>query len=235
MNAGLHGRVLNQIGAELTGGELTPGAVFSTEWLMQRYGVSRTIARGVIKVLEQHGVLTSRRRVGLTVQPSSNWDALSPLIVGWRLDSAEISVQIRELSELRSGIEPVAARLAATRATPEQRARLLSAVGGMAATGREGDLEAYLDHDITFHTTLLESSGNAALASLAPLVSTVLDFRTHRYLMPATPDPDAVRWHFAVAEAISIGDGEAAAENMQLIVQEAQHAMQEAVEGTRAD
>lgn len=230
MNTGLHGRVLDQIGAELTSGQLAPGAVFSTETLMQRYGVSRTIARGVIKVLEQHGVLTSRRRVGLTVQPSSSWDALSPLIVGWRLNSVELSVQLRELSELRSGIEPVAARLAAARATPEQRHRLLAAVGGMASTGREGDLETYLGHDVTFHTTLLESSGNAVLASLAPLVSTVLDFRTHRYLMPSTPEPEAVRWHFAVAEAISVGDGEAAAENMRLIVQEAQHAMDDAIE-----
>lgn len=229
MATGLHDRVLGQLGAELTSGGIAPGAVFSTEWLMERFGVSRTIARGVTKVLEADGILTARRRVGLTVQRPEDWNALSPMVIGWRLDGPDRATQLRELSELRSGIEPTAARLAATRATPEQRERLTLAAAGMAATGRTGDLDAYLRHDIEFHTALLEGSGNAALAHLAPLIADVLDYRTHHDLMPHTPEPQAIRWHFAVAEAVAIGDPEAAAIAMQQIVAEAQDAMAEVV------
>ena len=231
MTSSLHRRVLDRLGDELTSGAVAVGSSFSTESLMERYGVSRTIAREAVKVLEQNGVVSSRRRVGVTVRPVADWAALSPMVVRWWLDSAQRPRQLRELSELRSGIEPVAAGLAAHRASDEQRAAISAAVVGMSITGPKGDLETYLEHDVAFHTTVLEASGNAGLASIAPLVREALAGRTHHDLMPSVPEPQAIRWHFAVAEAVALGDAEAATRVMRTIVGEAQDAMEAATGG----
>ena len=104
---GLHHSVLTRIGADLTTGRLAAGDVFSMEQIEARYGVSRTVVREVVKVLESIGVASSRRRVGVTIQPESSWEALSPVIIHWRLEGPQRLAQLREVSELRRGVEPV--------------------------------------------------------------------------------------------------------------------------------
>ncbi|GAA1241714.1 FCD domain-containing protein [Janibacter melonis] len=221
----LHVALLRDLGADLLGGVLGVGTALSTEQLEARYGVSRTVVREAVKVLESVGVLTARRRVGLVVRPPQEWDALSPLVVGWRLAGADRHRQLAEISELRRGVEPVAAALAARRDEAEHVARMRAAVEGMAATGPAGDLGAYLAHDVDFHTALLQASGNRALASMAGLVEQALAGRTEHDLMPAVPEPQAIRWHREIAEAIASGDAVRAEATMRLVVDEAADAM----------
>ncbi|WP_114204238.1 FadR/GntR family transcriptional regulator [Janibacter anophelis] len=224
---GLHHSVLTRIGGDLTSGRLSAGDVFSMEQIEARYGVSRTVVREVIKVLESIGVATSRRRVGVTIQPESAWESLSPVIIHWRLEGPQRLAQLREVSELRRGVEPQAAWLAAQRATPEQIERLRTAAAGMAQTGPKGELRAYLEHDIVFHRTLLEASGNALLAGFAPFVAEALTGRTDHDLMPDIPEQGAIDWHVEVAAAIADGHPELAEETTRRIVTEAQAAMDE--------
>ncbi len=224
--SGLHAQVLARLGEDLTRGEIAPGAVLSMEKLEDRYAVSRTVVREVVKVLESLGVVTSRRRVGVTVQPPAAWEALSPLVVRWRLAGPGRADQLRELSELRRGIEPIAAALAAVRATDAQVAALGEAAVGMSVTGPRGDLRSYLAHDVAFHEVLLAASGNGALASLAPLVAEALTGRTEHRLMPSRPEVAAIRWHAAVAEAVAFRDAARAESVMRTIVDEAQGAME---------
>lgn len=225
VDARLHQRVLAEIGTRLADGELAPGTVLSMEQLAERHGASRTVIREVVKVLEQLHVVSSRRRVGITVLPSEQWDALNPRVVRWRLAGPQRAQQLRELSELRLGIEPAAASLAARRATPEQCGRLTEAVIGMTVTGRSGDLDAYLAHDQAFHRTVLAASGNPHLRALSLLVDEVLAGRTEHHLMPHRPEPAAIRLHGDVAQAVAAGDGEAAEAAMRAIVTEAMEAM----------
>lgn len=224
-SAGLHGSVLDQLGVLITAGDIGSGQVLRIEQLATRFGVSRSVIREAIRVLESMGMLSSRRRVGVTVAPPATWNVFDPRIVRWRLDGAGRADQLRSLSELRRGVEPVAAALAATRATPEQCGALTGAVMDMAVHGRSGDLEAYLTADIRFHRTLLEASGNEMLAALSGVVAAVLTGRTHHHLMPARPEPAAIRWHAEVAQAIQAGDGAAAERAMRDIVEEATAAM----------
>lgn len=226
-SGGLHHTVLTAIGDDLTSGRLAAGDVFSMEQIEGRYGVSRTVVREVIKVLESIGVATSRRRVGVTIQPESQWEALSPVIIHWRLAGPQRLAQLREVSELRRGVEPQAARLAAQRATPEQAEQLQAAAAGMAETGPKGDLLTYLRHDIDFHRTLLEASGNALLAGFAPFVAEALTGRTEHDLMPEIPEQGAIGWHVEVAASIAEGCPDSAEEAMRRIVSEAQEAMDE--------
>src|SRR5699024_4253645 len=122
-----------------------------------------------------------------------------------RLEGPRRMDQLGEVSELRRGIEPQAARLAAERASASDATLLLEAAEGMARTGPEGDLHAYLRHDIDFHRVLLSSSGNALLASFAPFVAEALTGRTDHDLMPDVPEQQAVDWHVEVATAIADG------------------------------
>ena len=39
---------------------------------------------------------------------------------------------------------------------------------GMSVSGKAGDLETYLAHDVVFDQVLLEASGNEMFAALAP-------------------------------------------------------------------
>lgn len=224
---GLHHSVLGRIGEDRVHGRVAAGDVLSMEQLEERYGVSRTVVREVVKVLESIGVATSRRRVGVTFQPESEWDALSPVIIHWRLAGPQRLDQLREVSELRRGVEPQAAWLAAQRPDDEAVDTLQVAARGMAETGPTGDLSTYLQHDIDFHTTLLAASGNALLAGFAPFVAEALTGRTHHDLMPDIPDQQAIDWHREVAEAVAGGHPELAEETMRLIVTEAQEAMEE--------
>jgi len=224
-NASLHEGVLDRLGALIVTGELTSGEVLRTEEIESRFGVSRSVAREAIRVLESIGLVSSRRRVGVTVQPRESWHVFDRQVIRWRLGSADRLKQLESLSALRTGIEPVAAELAATHATPEQCGRLQGAVMQMAVHAKSGDLDAYLEADIDFHQTMLVASGNEMLAALGSVVAEVLTGRTQHDLMPETPNPIAIRLHGDVAQAIQSGEGTAAAASMREIIAEAQGAL----------
>jgi len=95
----------------------------------------------------------------------------------------------------------------------------------LGAASRAGDLQPYLEADILFHRTLLEASGNEMLAALADVVAEVLSGRTLHGLMPATPEPGAIRLHADVAQAVQARDADAAHRAMSEIITEATGAM----------
>jgi DNA-binding FadR family transcriptional regulator len=217
--------VLDQLGTLIASGELAEGEIVSIEQLETRFGVSRSVVRETIRVLESMGMLTSRRRVGLTVAGRGTWNVFDPRVIRWRLAGDDREAQLASLSELRHGFEPVAAALAAQRATPEQCGILTGAVMDMAVHGKSGDLEAYLEADVRFHSTLLAASGNEMIAALAGVVAEVLTGRTHHHLMPARPNPAAIRLHGDIAQAVQAGDAAAAEQAMREIITEAAAAM----------
>jgi len=225
---GVHEDVLERLGPDLLWGELSATRDLRLELIEARYGVSRSAAREVVRVLEAMRVVSSRRRVGITVRPRVEWNVLDPRLIRWRLAGPERPAQLRSLSQLRTGVEPTAAALAALHATPDQCGALTAAVIGMSITGQSGDLEAYLAHDVAFHRTLLEASGNELFAGLTDVVEEVLAGRTHHHLMPSRPEPAAIRLHGDVAEAVSARDAVRAETAMREILAEAMEAMEQA-------
>ncbi|KQU69541.1 GntR family transcriptional regulator [Phycicoccus sp. Root563] len=236
--AGLHANVLDALGQEIVSGTTPVGAVVRIDQLDERFGVSRSVVREAVRVLSSMGLVETRRRLGVRVRPRTQWNVFDPRVIRWRLDGPDREDQLLSLGELRRGFEPVAAELAADRATPEQCGAMVGAVMRMTVHAKSGDLEAYLQADQVFHTTMLEASGNEMLAALSNVVSEVLSGRTHHQLMPARPNPVAIRLHGDVAQAIGSGDGRAAAEAMTAIITEASEAVRRtaaAPEGTAAD
>lgn len=217
----LHDNVLTALGADIVSGKLTSGGVINLERVGSEYGVSRSVAREVVRVLESMGLVASRRRVGITIQPADRWNVFDPRVIRWRIESGDRAAQLVSLSELRLGFEPTAAALAARRADPHQCRIMAAAVSDMVMHGRSGDLESYLLADKVFHRTLLEASGNEMFRALNGVVAEVLTGRTHHGMMPEKPNPVAIALHDEVARAIRLRDEGAAERAMRSIIDEA--------------
>ncbi|MGP4111411.1 FadR/GntR family transcriptional regulator [Streptomyces sp. 4N509B] len=207
---GLHALLLSVLGPEIIAGAYPPGSVLRTNEVAERFGVSRTVVREVVRVLESMHLVASRRRVGVTVQPAERWNVFDPQVIRWRMAGADRPRQLRSLTVLRRAIEPVAASLAARHATPEQCADLTRHAMDMVATSRGQQLQAYLVHDVAFHEVVLRASGNEMFARLGDVVREVLTARTRHQVMFDDPDPAAVTLHVRVAEAIRSGDADGA-------------------------
>lgn len=225
----VHEALVDALGTAIVQGDYAPGARLATVELAEQHGVSRSAAREVVRVLETYGLVRVRRKAGVEVLPRSRWNVYAPEVLAWRLGGPDRAEQLRELGQLRSAVEPLAARLAAAAATPSQRETLVASVVEMARTEHVADSDEYLMADIRFHRTLLEASGNSMLATLSGVVESVLRGRTAHDLMPHDANPDAVRWHHDVAFAVASGRGDEAAAAMTRIVAEADQAMQAAL------
>ncbi len=216
----LHNSVVQRWGWDIVSGALPPGSCIVAEDAALQLGVSRTVVREAVRVLESMGLLTVRRRVGITVLPPESWNPFDLNIIRWRLAGPDRLRHLQSLSELRSAVEPLAARLAAEHATGEHCGALTAAVIGMSSTARSANADSYLEHDSDFHRTLLVASGNPMLAGLADVVVEVLAGRTRHSLMPTVAEPEAIHLHGVVASSIQARDGEAAERAMRSIVSE---------------
>ncbi|MDF2992126.1 MAG: hypothetical protein K0S37_2640 [Microbacterium sp.] len=225
--ASLHDALVDRIGSAIVAGDLPPGSRLVTADLSE--GSSRGAGREAVRVLQALGLVRVQRKTGVEVLPSAAWNVYAPEIIAWRLAGPGRDAQLRELSELRGAIEPLAARAAASHASDAQRQTLVAAVMEMARTERDADGAEYLAADVRFHRTLLAASGNAMFAALGAVVESVLVGRTRHELMPHDANPHAVRWHQDVAFAIAAGRPDEAAQAMRLIVREAGQAMASAV------
>lgn len=225
-----HHAIARELGIEIIDGVWPATQSYTLEDIQSRFEVSRTVAREVSRQLESMGLVRTRRRLGLVAQPISEWSALDPALIDWRLHSSQREDQIYSLTQLRLAVEPAAAESAARFASIHVRASLLPLAAEMRRTGEAGQLQEFLKHDIEFHATLLENCGNELFAALRDLVAVVLQGRTELGLMPAQPKPEALDGHEAVAQAVFRGDAAAARAAMEGILQEVRETFREAEE-----
>lgn len=210
----LHHAIVDAIAREIVDGRLTAGSVILLTEIQEQYAVSRTVAREAMRSLEAAQLVEARRRVGLVVRDSSEWDLLSPRVIEWRMQGEHRAEQLDSMTQLRLAVEPVAAGAAAVHATVAQSAELVALAEELGRLGALGDLEAFLEVDIAYHTLLLEASGNELFGALRVTLAATLRGRTHAGLMPQYPRSEAVVAHLRVAEAVRSRDSEAAHEGM---------------------
>ena len=224
---GLHNQILDELGQAICEGRMPAGMTITTEELENRYQVSRSVIRESLRALEAMGMVTSKRRVGNRILPMSEWNVYDLSVIRWRLAGQGRIAQLRSLTQLRTAIEPEAAKLAATRGELRQASDLMGLAGRLWAAGRSGDEELFLELDIEFHALIMEMSGNEMFSRLNNLVSEVLIGRTHYGLMPKFPHDEALQLHVDVANAVQSGKADAAGAAMLRIMDRTMNEMGE--------
>lgn len=207
---GLHGRLVESLGLAICGSTLAPGTVLFIDDLVSEHAVSRSVVREALRVLASMGLVASRRRVGTLVLDHSAWNVYDPLVIRWRLATKGRIAQLRSITELRTAVEPQAARLAAERALPLEASGLVTLAGQLWAAGQDGRMDDFLALDIEFHRRVLAASGNEMFEHLHRQVAEVLTGRHAYGLMPSHPHVDALQLHTDVASSIQRGDGDMA-------------------------
>lgn len=205
--------ILDTIGREIVSGELPEGHTFTLHHLSERFDVSRTVARETMRALEQLGMVSSSRRVGLRVLPQSEWNVFDEAVIEWRLQSeTQRPAQLASLRELRDAIEPVASRHAAEHASAEEVAQLRELATRIVelAQADAGNSQEFLEADIKFHSVLLAASGNEMFCQLTEPTMEVLRARTYYGIMPDDPAVETMRIHVDIVDAIERGDADAA-------------------------
>ncbi|MFZ7086609.1 GntR family transcriptional regulator [Curtobacterium sp. RRHDQ10] len=169
--------------------DIAPGERISERGLEARFHASRTPIRAALSRLEREGLILHEGR-SWTVTP---------------IDLEEIAA----LAELRSILEPAAARLAVVRASDEDLAEVRAHLDALRPTP---DQEAGLRMGSTFHLDMASLGGNAFLTEAVSDALTRLE--RSRWLEVRTPEARDAAWaeHAAVLDAVVARDAERAAE-----------------------
>lgn len=201
---GLHGQVVEQLGSEIVGGNLPPGARIETVELVPRFQVSRTVVREALRVLEAKGLIAARPRAGTMVRPHADWNVLDSDVIRWRAFGPDAHAQFEELLDLRGAIEPLAARKAAT--SKGSTTEMTEALERMTIAVSKQDQDAFTDADVAFHHALLISSGSRTLRRFVEPIESAIRARHRLNLMPEVISDQVLHSHASIIEAVQSGD-----------------------------
>jgi len=121
--------------------ELPPGSVLTESRLMQELRIGRTPIREAIQRLIVERLVTHLHHRGMLV--------------------AEIrAADVQQIIEFRTQVEGLAARLAASRMTPEQIEELQKIHAALDRSAAEMDIDTFVTQDRAFHTLLARGAQN---------------------------------------------------------------------------
>jgi len=167
-------RVLDRLGLAIVGGRYAAGDRLPTEdELARKFGVSRPSLREGLKALARKGLVEARTRRGTIALGSEHWDRLDADVLRWTASSPPDHAFLLGVIELRSIMEPAAARLAASRATAAQILEIEQAYQGM-VDALPHDVDACHHHDLAFHRSIFAACGNALLQRVYDAISALL-------------------------------------------------------------
>ena len=133
--------------AAILAGRLQPGERIVEADIARQMATSRSPVREAVRKLEHEGLLEYVPRRGT-------------IVVGLSLDD------VADAYQLRAHLEAYGARLAATRATEAQLARLLEMIERMRQSAVANDLEGLVAADVEFHRLVCEAASSRRLLQL---------------------------------------------------------------------
>ncbi len=191
---------------------LRPGDLLPSETsLVNSFGVSRPVIREALKSLEGKGVIEIVNGKGALIRPIDS----DPLRLFFRRAMQMEYGTMRELMEVRKGLEVQSAILAAQRHNEKD----LEAIRRVLQAMREnmGDLETYTRLDVEFHLRVASASHNTMMVSL---VESIRDALRNTIAAGLQSRGDALELeaiqdtHEELFEALTKGDVQAATETM---------------------
>lgn len=164
----LHSRVTRALALQVIGAERNSQLIsFPNEGeLCKQLGVSRSILREAVKVLENKGMVQVRPRSGTKARARVDWNQLDPDILNWQSELKPDPRFLRDLCEVRLAIEPIAAGFAALRASQEEIAFIRECLERRLQILAAQDLEGAIDAELQYHTAVVSASHNPLFQQL---------------------------------------------------------------------
>lgn len=209
--------IVEQLGLAIVTGAYGPRNEFPTEAaLCAQFGVSRSVLREAVKMLTAKGLLAARPRQGTRIEPEEYWNLLDPDVLRWLLEREFSLTLLKEFTQVRLAIEPMAAAVAADRDEPEAIEPIRNAIANMYAA--EDGLYDPLAADIEFHVAVLRASGNRFFLELRDLIESALRISirlTHQYKAAGN-----IQDHKRILDAIEAGNPKKARRDMEALLTE---------------
>ncbi len=144
-----HAHIVDTLGREIISGALPSGSTLPGDAeLLDRFKVSRTVLREAMKTLAAKGLIVSRTRIGTKVTGRETWSLFDADILNWHFECGIDETFLVHLSEIRLAFEPLAAALAAQRATAKDIVLLDRLAGDLGDTNHTAESFALADHFI---------------------------------------------------------------------------------------
>jgi DNA-binding GntR family transcriptional regulator len=188
-------------------GRLRPGSMISENELREELNCGRTPIREALQRLKLEGFVEIHPRRGALVT------------------TIDIRQQL-ELLEVRRPLENLMVRLAARRATPDQRQTMRQLADEMDAAVQRDDRDKYLGINRAIHE--IEADAIKTIRQ----VHTLSRRFWYSFITASDSFADAAVLHCNVLRAIDAGDGDAAAENAQLLMDYLERVTKETIERT---
>jgi DNA-binding FadR family transcriptional regulator len=219
-----------RLGRQIVAGAYPPGSTLPGEAeICASLSVGRSAVREAVKMLTAKGLVESRPRRGTEVLPYAAWNLFDRDVLGWLREEDPDARLIVELLQLRIGVEPRAAKLAAEVGTDAEHAAIGAAYERMrqAGRGRADPVSA----DAAFHEAIIAATHNRFFQPFGALVRTALSVTaptTNAIFGHSVGDLDA---HKAVLDAIEARDADAARARMEAMLTEVSDAVAAWVRG----
>jgi DNA-binding FadR family transcriptional regulator len=161
-------------------GTYPPGSPLPPEpALGEAFGVSRTVIREAVKILQEKGLVQVRQGAGTIVTAPSRWDMLDEVVLRATIATDDSLAILDDLVVTRRLLESDMAHVAARVAGDETLDQLRELVDRMDEL--VDDPLTYAEHDRAFHDTIMRTAGNRlARGVVRALESQVVN--TARYL-----------------------------------------------------
>ena len=185
--------VFNTLRQAILTGEMEPGERLMEIQLANKLGVSRTPIREAIRKLELEGLVIMIPRKGAEV--------------------AHITVKdMRDVLEVRSALEELAATLACKNVTPEHIEELKTANRVFEAAIVSKDVVAIVNADVAFHNIIYSMTDNQRLIQLVNSLSEQMYRYRLEYIKNESSHKTLIKEHNKLIEYIENGDKEKACE-----------------------
>ncbi len=175
--------VFNTLRQAILKGEMEPGERLMEVSLAQKLGVSRTPVREAIRKLELEGLVTMIPRRGAEV--------------------ARISEKnLRDVLEVRRGLEELAVELACARITDNQIMELKKSNVDFENSLTSNDVTVIAEADERFHEIIYKATGNERLVQVINNIKEQMYRYRLEYIKESSKRPSLVLEHKAIVNAI---------------------------------
>lgn len=204
--------VLANLVGQVVNGELPAGSQLPPEpALCEAFGVSRTVIRESLKLLEEKGLVRVRQGQGTTVQPIDQWNLLDPVVLDAAVRDGGLVSLVDDLVVVRSALESRMARLAAERITEDELHELRAQVARLEEALAQP--ERYVVLDLEFHDLIARFSGNRVSRQVIRSLQPYLQANALYNPRARVPEDDvfAQTGHLEILERIAGHDADGAA------------------------